>query len=105
MGRMEPLKPPQAQGQAQCAEAEAEAAVCTFLPLPVRPISSSLISTCRENTYSAGRCLSKAISLTKAPEVFGPRRLTFNAFNGCATVSITAVASKPQCTMQSAHFS
>ena len=35
----------------------------------------------------------------------GPRRVTAKAFNGCLTVSATAVASNPLWTMQSAHFS
>jgi len=39
-----------------------------------------------------------------SPSVFEPFSHTFNAFNGLATVSLTAVASKPECTIQLSHF-
>ncbi len=39
------------------------------------------------------------------PSVRTPRSATPSAFQGLRTVSVTAVASKPQWTMQSAHFS
>ena len=68
-------------------------------------ISASFCSTCLENTYSAGRWRSSGMSGAIGPSVLMPARASFASFHGLLTASMTAVASKPLCTMQSAHFS
>ncbi len=55
--------------------------------------------------YSAGRCPSIGMSGLIGPEVRTPLMASFSILSGLDTESATAVASKPLCTMQSAHFS
>ena len=68
-------------------------------------ISASFRSTWPEKTNSAGRWPSREMSFAIAPSVRTPRSATDSAFSGCCIMSFTAEASKPQWTMQSAHFS
>ncbi len=68
-------------------------------------ISANFFSTWLENTKSALRCLSSGMSLAMAPSVLMPVMASIATFSGFFTEWATAVPSKPQCTMQSAHFS
>ena len=68
-------------------------------------ISASACSTCREKTNSAGRCLAREISGAIAPSVRTPHNASLRSCQGRFRESATAVASKPECTMQFAHFS
>jgi hypothetical protein len=68
-------------------------------------MAASLRSTCEENTNWAGRCRSSGISGAMGPSVRTPRIITPKAAIGRLTLSMTALASKPLCTMQLAHFS
>ncbi len=56
-------------------------------------IAASSCSTWRENTYSAGRCLSSGISGAIGPSVRTPNIATLSAASGCAKVASTAVGS------------
>ena len=72
--------------------------------LPDR-ISDIFFSTWREKTNSAGRWCDRSISGAIGPSVFTPSNMTGSDFSGCLIASVAAVPSKPQCTMQLAHFS
>ena len=52
----------------------------------------------------AGRAFDKSMSGAIGPSVFTPEIATFRAFHGLRIESVTAVASKPQWTMQSEHL-